>query len=73
MSRESLKDAVSSFGTPMYVDFSFGEREAWIRLVGADVVRYMLNAEEKDDGLLTFPPIKTSFTVQLSVRLSYTQ
>lgn len=31
VSRESLRDAVSSFGTAVYIDFSFGVREAWLR------------------------------------------
>ena len=31
VSRESLKDAVKSFGNALYVDFSFGSREAWLR------------------------------------------
>ena len=31
VSRESLKDAVKTHGTALYIDFSFGEVEAWIR------------------------------------------
>lgn len=31
VSRENLKEAVSKFGTAVYVDFSFGKKEAWIR------------------------------------------
>lgn len=31
VSRESLKEAVNACGTALYVDFSFGELEAWIR------------------------------------------
>lgn len=31
VSRESLKEAVQSCGTALYIDFSFGELEAWIR------------------------------------------
>lgn len=33
VSRESLRDGLNAFGTVKYVDFSFGEREAWVRYV----------------------------------------
>lgn len=31
VSRESLRDAVKSHGRAVFVDFSFGAREAWLR------------------------------------------
>lgn len=42
VSRESLRDGLNAFGTVKYVDFSFGEREAW--------VRYAREKEEKKKG-----------------------
>ncbi|CAM9134525.1 unnamed protein product [Ectocarpus sp. 12 AP-2014] len=64
VSRESLKNAVESFGTALYVDFSFGGREAWIRRNPAEAAATVASAKETD-GLTLAAEVEEKGTVSL--------
>eukprot|EP00903_Cladosiphon_okamuranus_P015589 g14394.t1 len=64
VSRESLKNAVQSFGNALFVDFSFGAREAWIRMEHVSEAAAALNAA-KDVGLELAPEVEQKGTVSL--------
>eukprot|EP00752_Nemacystus_decipiens_P009062 g8091.t1 len=64
VSRESLREAVKSFGTPLFIDFSFGGREAWLRMGKASEASAAVEAA-KDGGLELAPKVEQRGTVSL--------
>ncbi|CBJ32826.1 expressed unknown protein [Ectocarpus siliculosus] len=65
VSRESLKNAVESFGTALYVDFSFGGREAWIRMQNPAEAAATVSGAKETDGLTLAAEVEDKGTVSL--------